>query len=156
MSAGGGRGRQRGVAAVEFALLLPLLLGVLSVMALIIQALLSYNAMQGAVQSAARCMAATSAGDMSRGNRRVLAIAAARQIVIDAAAASGLPPFEVADNIIVLCDNLPCGFNTLVPATIRVAIPSFELAYGPLRAFRDNFAGTFIIPALTATVPYGG
>ena len=150
------RWRQRGVAAVEFALLLPMLLAVLSVMALIVQALLCYNAMQGAVQSAARCMAATSAGDMSRGTRRVLAIAAARQIVVDAAAASGLPPFEVVGNIIVLCDNLPCDFNTLVPATVRVAIPTFELPLGPLRVFREDIGGTFTIPALTATVPYGG
>ncbi len=154
MSAGGGR--QRGVAAVEFALLLPLLLAVLSVMALIIQTLLCYNAMQGAVQSAARCMAATSAGDMTRAARRQEAVTAARRIVKDAVAASGLPAIANDELIVVMCDNNPCGGSETATATIRVSVPAFELAVGPLRVFRENIGGTFTINTLTATVPYGG
>ncbi|MEC5158919.1 MULTISPECIES: TadE/TadG family type IV pilus assembly protein [unclassified Janthinobacterium] len=150
------RGRQDGVAAVEFALVLPMLLLLLAVMVPIVQTFLYYNAMQNAVQNAARFMAATSAGDMSRGTKRALAVKAARQIVLDAAAGNGLR-IEVPGDVSVMCNNVSCEANAPAPTTIRVFVLPFVLHVGVLQGVRDLFhLGSDFTIALDVTVPYGG
>lgn len=150
------KGGQRGIAAVELALILPLMLTVLAAMVYLVRVLLSYNVMQDAAQNAARFMAAASQGEMSSYPRRVAVMAMTRQIVLDGASAAGLPAFQSTAMIGVFCDGVPCDIDTSKPAVIRVYIPVLQLPVDVLAGFRPLVGGGDTVRVvLDVTVPYG-
>lgn len=147
---------QRGVAAVELALLLPMLLTLLAVMLLFVRAFLSYNIMQNAAHHAARYMASIPPADMGNFTRRTAAVAVARTLVQDAAAAAGLPVFPAPTMIGVFCGAVPCDLDTSTPATVRVLVSSLALPLDVLAGFSGEFGdGGGIHVRLDVTVPYG-
>lgn len=128
--------RQRGVAAVEFAVLLPCLALVLASLILCARFMWHYTVAHKAAQDAARYMATVPAVEMRSPALAVQAKAVAVEIaareMADLAPGSALP---VAD---VLCDSNSCGVLIgVVPSTVKVTLafrmrdPIFKIYLGP-------------------------
>ncbi len=113
------RRHQRGIAALELALLLPLLLVLLSFPLYFGRVLWHYTVMQRAAQDAARYLSTIPLSEMKNPGRAsaVTAVAAA---IVNAEIAE-LRPGRYPPQLTVLCDGAICsGFNP--PATVTVNI----------------------------------
>lgn len=111
--------RQRGIAAIEFALILPAFLLLLVLPLYFGRVLWHYTAIQKAAQDGARYLSSLPRNEMSDPTRRADAEATARGIIAAETAelnAGNSPPL-----VTVLCDNLSCaGFS--IPASVNVGI----------------------------------
>ncbi len=112
-----GRG-QDGIAAVELAFLLPVIVLLMATLLLVGQMFWHYTVLQHAVHDAARYMATLPAAEISDASKGDSAVQAARAMVRAGAAAAGLYAAPVASQINVLCDEGSCGMG--IPATVRV------------------------------------
>lgn len=123
----------RGVAAVEFAILLPLLLILLAAPLYISRVLWHYTVIQKAAHDAALYMSTVPEAEI----RTATLVAAAKNLATDLANAelADLPPGDYPPVVAVECDGVPCtGYS--VPSLIRVNVqmrvqdPFFETDYG--------------------------
>jgi Flp pilus assembly protein TadG len=112
--------RQRGVAAVEFALVIILLLIIVAGIIEFGRAFWYYNALTKATRDGARFMSVSTAniGD---------SVAAAKDLVIDAANAANVPGFGQS-NVEVTCDGTTCA--NVAPEVVRVEIIDYEVTIG--------------------------
>jgi Flp pilus assembly protein TadG len=110
---------QRGVAAVELALILALGLFLVPSVAVLGRAFWTYTALQKGTHDAARYMASVSVIDMTTPSKALAAANVARQMVVQAAAAANVRPALPADLVTVLCNGVNCG-STIPPTLIRV------------------------------------
>jgi Flp pilus assembly protein TadG len=124
---------QRGVAAVEFAILLPLLVVLLSAPLLVGRVLWHYTAAQKAAYDAARYLASVPEAEIRATGLAPAAEAAARAIAN--AELADLNPGLDPPSIRVSCDAGPCnGFS--LPATVSVLVqmemhdPFFDYSIG--------------------------
>ncbi|WP_317203798.1 pilus assembly protein [Janthinobacterium sp.] len=109
---------QDGVAAVELAFLLPVVVLLMATLLLAGQMYWHYTVLQHAVHDAARYMATLPPAEISDATTGDGAAQAARAMVLAGVANAGLYAAPVASQINVLCDEGACG--TGIPATIRV------------------------------------
>ena len=111
--------RQRGIAAVELALLLPAFILLLALPLLLGRAFYQYQVMQKAAHDAARYLSSCATIDLKTPARTAAVVAAARAIAtaeLDGPAAGAYAPV-----IGILCDGGVCaGF--VAPATVTVEI----------------------------------
>jgi hypothetical protein len=133
--------RQRGVAAIELAILLPILLIGLASLVLLAQYMWHYTVVNRAAQDAARFMSTIPRTEM---NSRILAGRAsdvATEIV--RRELSDLAPEDELGDPIIDCDTDDCGFQAGIPHTVRVAV-TFD--------FYDRIFQTYLGPrGLTIT-----
>lgn len=115
------RRRQRGAAAVEFAVLLPCLAIALAPLILCARFMWHYTVAQKAAQDAARYMATVPAVEMR--SRVLAARAAAVAVEIARRELADLAPGEELADADVQCDSRVCGFRTgTVPSTVEVGL----------------------------------
>lgn len=113
------RGRRRGMAAIELALLLPLLVLLLSVPLYLGRVLWHYTAIERAAQDAARYLSRVPLSEMSNPARAPAAVAVANALVAEELAE--LRPGGYPYLLLVSCDGVTCGgYST--PATVTVGI----------------------------------
>lgn len=146
-----GRRRQRGAAAVEFAMMMPVLAVVLVPMILCARYMWHYSVAHKAAQDAARYMSTVSVTEMRSRvlatEAREVAVEIARRELAELAPGEDYPPAEVE------CDTVTCGVRSgTTPATIRVFLtfnmhdPIFNIYLGP--------TGTLF--EISVEVPYVG
>lgn len=144
--------KEGGSAAVEFAVVLPLLLFVLAGIVGLGRILWYYDALAKATRDGARVM---SMADLSDAGKRSAALAAAQSRVKLAADAAGLPPVLPA-NVRVLCDATAC--STAAPASVSVEIIDYSVDLGALFPFVPVGDAGWTIESLSlkpkTTMPY--
>ena len=113
-----GMGRQRGVAAVELAIILALNFFMLPVAFLFGRVLYDYNVIKQATEDAALYIAALPPQDIQSGPGMAAARERAQQMVVDAIAAAGIRPPESLE-VVVECDGYGC-VPTVPPAEYTV------------------------------------
>lgn len=135
-----GHYRQRGVAAVEMALLLPMMLLIFAGIVEFGRAFWYYDALAKATRDGARAMSL-----QPKATIQTIGIGEAQTIVINAANAAGVSPALTAGEVSITC--LDASFNTVTcsdgtaPENIRVAISGYTIDIGTFIPFFVN-AGT--------------
>jgi Flp pilus assembly protein TadG len=115
------RSRERGIAAVEAAVLLPILLICLTFPVFFARYFWHYTVAQKAAQDAARYLSTVSAQEMRSKTLAKAAAAVATEIV--RTEMGELSPGTDIDDPFIECGNAPCGFKAgTVPSTVRVLI----------------------------------
>lgn len=109
------RGRQGGVAAVEFALILIFTFFLLPAVFLFARVFYHYNVIKQATQDAANAMAATPRIELMTFAGMSAAKARSEQMVINAIVASGIYPPDTM-TILVLCNGGACGPSASITA----------------------------------------
>lgn len=111
--------RQRGIAALEFAIILPFIMILLAFPLLFGRAFYCYAVAREAARDAAVYLSTVPKLSLSNSARTSSEVAVANSIV--AMELAGLNPGPSAPSVTILCDGLSCdGFS--IPSTIRVAI----------------------------------
>ncbi|HJW01849.1 MAG TPA: TadE family protein [Azospira sp.] len=126
-------GKQRGVAVVEFALVLPVLLLVIAGLAEFGRVIWYYDALAKATRDGARSLSLVTRTDWSDNTARGAALTAAQTLVVNAAAAANLPALA-SSNVQVQCDS-GSGFNncsSTFPNYVRVAVVNYGVDLGDL------------------------
>lgn len=113
---------QSGVAAVEFALVVILLLIIVAGVIEFGRAFWYYNALTKATRDGARFMSDTSSATI--GNSATVA----ENLVVAAANAASVPGFN-SSHVDVTCDGGTCA-NGTAPASVRVAITGYSVTIG--------------------------
>lgn len=101
--------RQRGIAALELAFILPFILVLLPFPLVLGRAFWHYTVLQKAAYDAARFMATVPAMDMKTRPKGRSAETLAKRMMIDATADLHLDPLLTEDDISIQCDNGNCG-----------------------------------------------
>lgn len=113
------RRRQRGIAALELALLLPIMLVLLALALYLGRVVWHYSVAHKAAQSAARFLSTVPVAQM-RDTARVHYVIEFANAIVDAEMTE-LNPGPVTRTVTILCNGLYCSGNT-TPATVRVHI----------------------------------
>lgn len=133
-----GRTRERGVAAVEFAVILPILIILLTFPIFFGRTFMHYSVAQKAAQDAVRYMSSISLVEMKDQDRALAAEGIARQIA--SAEIAELSPGSGGHIFVgVTCDGYPCGADVPKQVTVNVSMRMFDdyfnnltwLAVGP-------------------------
>lgn len=124
---------ERGVAAVEFAIMLPLLIILLAAPLYIGRVLWHYTAAQKSAHNAAQYLASIPDVEMRSPALAVSSVAVAADLV--AAELADLDPGEYPPLVTILCDGMICGgyaVPTMVSVNVqmRVQDPFFGMAFG--------------------------
>jgi len=115
------RARERGVAAVEAAILLPIFLICLTFPVFFAQYYWHYTVAQKAAQDAARYLSTVSAQEMRSKPLAKAAAAVANEIV--RTEVGELSPGTDIDDPVIQCGTIPCGSKAgTVPSTVRVLV----------------------------------
>ncbi|GJJ03830.1 hypothetical protein RugamoR64_43680 [Duganella rhizosphaerae] len=145
--------RQRGIAAVEMALMLPLFLVLLALPLFLGRALYHYQLAHKAAHDAARYLSSCSTLDFKSPSRTTGLQAAARAIV--AAELAGSSAGSSAPTVGVSCDGGPCA-GLVVPTTVSVQIITL-LEDDVFPDFSYNLLGAYGLPlSVVATMRYVG
>jgi hypothetical protein len=115
-------GGQRGIAAVELAVILPLFVVLLAFPVYLGRVFWHYSVIQQAAQDAARYLSKAPLAEMSNPTRAVAVAAVANQIVAEELAE--LAPGSIPTIVTVVCDGGSCG-GMVRPATVRVNIQMY-------------------------------
>ena len=128
------RARQKGVAAIELALILLFFMGLLPIVLLFGRALFMYTVVQKSAQDAARYMATLPLQQMTNDVPATQAAAFATQLVQQALAETG--PVLISNRIRVECvyasGDYPCGSYVTRPLQVRVKfVAELPIAFLP-------------------------
>lgn len=148
---------QRGVATIEFALILSLLFVLMGFTLLFGRALMQYQTMLSAANAAASYMSMIPAQDITNPTKVAAASATAQGIVNQAVAAAGLNAMPSSVGVGCFSGSLPypvpCVGNTAKPTQILVSmnVSLWDQLLGGL-----TFFGAYdpIVISVAATVPY--
>lgn len=139
---------QRGVAAVEMALILPILIVLLAVPLYFGRVFWHYTVAQKAAHDAARYLTTAPLTQMRNPSQVGHAVAVA-QAIVDAEIGE-LNPGPYRPTVAIQCDGVPCdGF--IAPATIRVHIrmPMYDLFMSSVTEPQGGASGLLITADLT-------
>lgn len=113
---------QRGVAAIEFALILPMMLSILFAMVLLGRVFWTYNALHKVTYDVARYMSSMPSGEMWLWANNYDGELKAKYMVIDAAASAHVSPAVKMINLTTLCDGHTCDGSAPLEVSVRVSI----------------------------------
>jgi hypothetical protein len=116
----GGMAAQRGIVALELALILMCALAVLPAMLLMGRVFWHYTVLEKSVHDAARYMASLPPAEMINPAKAYAAAGTAQAMVVAAASAAQLNPAPQAWQVMVACDGYSCGSVSTLPLNIRV------------------------------------
>lgn len=111
---------QRGIAAVEFAVIAPILLVSLAFPLFFGRVFWHYTVAQKAAHNAAVYLASVPNLDMLDGKRQVGMMELARDMIDDGMVGFNPQGYDIP-TVDISCDNRPCG-NSVIPAAVRVII----------------------------------
>lgn len=153
MSRPSARRRAQGIVAIEFMVVLLLLLMVLPAALYFGRVFWQYNALQKACHGAARYMAAVPMVEMSNATAYAVAVATTRQMVTDALDAAHVSGERT--DVDVNCRPVGCGLASAAPATIEVVM-AVVVRDDIFSNFTADWLGGLGAVSLTAdiTVPY--
>ncbi|MNL94795.1 TadE-like protein [compost metagenome] len=116
--------REKGVAAIELALIMTFFIGLLPFVLLFGRAFLVYTALQKSVHDAARYMATLPLAQMANGDAATQHGTFARQMVLEAMAetAPHMQAVSVSLDCIYLADDYNCGTLPSAPTQVRVKV----------------------------------
>ena len=115
----GGAGRQRGIAAIELAIMMPVLVLMLVMPLYLGRVFWHYTVIQNAANDAARYLSKIPAAEMANPARAPTVVAVANSIIAEELAE--LAPGAYGYGVLISCDGSVClGFSR--PATVRVDI----------------------------------
>lgn len=145
------RRRERGSAAIELALLLPILLVTLAPLILYARYMWHYTVAQKAAQDAALYMSAISAAEMK--SRALAGYAKSIAIEIAKREVAELSPGEAIVDADVICDTNTCGFKSgAVPKTVTVSV-----AFNVFDTIFNTYLGPYGMPVQASiTMRYAG
>ena len=103
---------QRGVASIEFALILPFMLLILFAMLLFGRLFWTYNVLHKATHDAARYMTSIPAAEFENNIRFATVKLTAQTMVANAANTLNLSHVVSPDEVGLLCDNVTCFYNS--------------------------------------------
>jgi hypothetical protein len=129
--------RQRGNAAVEFAIILPVLVILISVPLFFGRCLWHYTVVQKAAHDAARYMATVPAGEIKNPVRAMDAAAVARYIATEETAELQ-PGGQYPVSIDIFCDDLSCNLGQPLEVRAVVRVKMFDPIFGQ---FTSPFIG---------------
>jgi Flp pilus assembly protein TadG len=148
--------RQRGGAAVEFAILIPYMLLLLAAPLLFGRVFWHYTVAQKAAQDAVRFLASATPAEIrtpGSGGMEAPVAAVARAIVM--AEIAELNPGPYSPGVDVLCDGRTCfGFQIPVQVTVGVTVPLYDDSFGGLTA--DFTGGSPLLLTPVASSDYVG
>jgi Flp pilus assembly protein TadG len=145
--------RTRGVAVVEFALLLALLITILAGIVEFGRTFWYYDALSKATRNAARLMAVSGKATIAS-----VAVANAKQLVVDAASAAGVASFTTS-NVTVTCldgtlADATCTDGT-APTGVRVQVTGYSIFLGSMVPFLVGASSSYTVTITPATtMPY--
>ncbi|MBI2307530.1 MAG: pilus assembly protein [Rhodocyclales bacterium] len=141
-----GRCGQSGVAAVELAFLLILLMLMAAGTFEFGRAFWYYNALAKATRDGARAMSVAPKATISS-----VAVGATQTLVVDAANGANVDPLLITANVDVTCDGGACVDGT-APADVRVAITGYSIDIGGIFPFfNPSTAGVHSISGVSLT-----
>jgi hypothetical protein len=143
---------QRGVAAVELALILAFGLALAPSVVVLGRVFWTYTALQKATHDAARYLASVSVIDMTTSAKALAATDVARQMVVQAAAAAHISPALSAGLVTVLCDGFNCGSAPGAPVLIQVHVSA--TMFDQLNGDDDSLFGGDTAIVVDAVVHY--
>lgn len=146
--------RQRGIAAIELALLVPLIFVLLPVPLLLGRVCLNYAVLHKAVHDATRYLSAVAPHELTTPARALQAAAHAQAMIAAATAGTGAAPAE--GTIFFWCGAAACG-ATLAnpPATVRI-YTTIALSDGIFDAVTQYYLTTPFTLTVDVTMPYVG
>ncbi|RJG11605.1 TadE/TadG family type IV pilus assembly protein [Massilia cavernae] len=149
------RRHELGAAAVELALVLPILAGLLALALFIGRVFLHYTVAQKAAHDAARFMSTIPVRDMTDSGRARIddAVAVAQQI-LDAELAE-LDPGSYTIDTVIRCGNFTSCNGLRVPATVSVGV-EMRMNDTFFPALTYAVTGDRIIITANVTMPYAG
>jgi len=138
--------RQRGVAAIELALIMLFFTGLLPIVLLCGRALYAYTALQKSAHDAARYLATLPVAQMTHAASVTPAVAFARQMVVESMADTwpGLEAVKIGVECIYADDAYPCGSYASKPLQVRVKM-TLDMPIRFLPALLDKW-----LPQLTS------
>jgi Flp pilus assembly protein TadG len=142
---------QRGVAAVELALILSFGLFLVPSVMVLGRVFWTSTALQKATHNAARYMASVSVVDMTTPSKSLAAAEVARQIVVQAAAAAHIRPAFLAGEVTVQCNGNNCSSN--VPPTL-IRVYAERPIFDELNSATETLFGGDTTVSAEAVVPY--
>jgi hypothetical protein len=147
------RRRQRGIAAIEMAVIVPVLLGFLAFSVFYGRVFWHYTAAHKAAHDAARYFASVPLSEFKSPTRTGHAVEVAKDIALRETA--DLNPGPYPPNIGVVCDGLPCaGFAPPTVITVGVQLAMFDTIFGQVTG---NVIGAEPLPVTAAvTMRYVG
>lgn len=145
--------RHKGIAAIELAIILPVMLTILAFSVFYGRIFWHYTAAHKAAHDAARYITTVPATEFRSPTRMGFAVAVAQSIALQETA--DLNPGPYPPNIGVICDGLPCaGFGVPTTITVGVQLDMFDTIFG---LFTGDVIGTDPIPVTAAvTMRYVG
>jgi Flp pilus assembly protein TadG len=147
--------KQRGAAAVELAIMLPLIMMMLAGITEFSRAFWYYNALDKATRDAARYMSSVHTVELATSAASTTQMTRAKNIVVDAVTGSEsakVTPALTTANVTVECDTANC----VAPTWITVRINGFTIGLGSLIPFVMVDGGSFGNVPLTpsTTMPF--
>lgn len=143
-------GRQSGVAAIEFAFVLPLLLLIVAGVIEFGRTLWYMDALTKGTRDAARYLSTIVVSDLNSGTTA----SETKQIVVQAAARAGVPKFN-ANHVSVSCSP---SCNAATPTAVTVSVVNYSVTVGgwfPLiPVVQGGFSGQGVSLAPRTTMPY--
>jgi Flp pilus assembly protein TadG len=146
--------RQRGVAAVELAIILPILVALLAVPLFFGRVLWHYSVAQKAAHDAARYLSSVPQTEMKSEARITAVVEVARDIYTEEVAELNPGPF--APTLTILCGSYACA-GLSAPDTVRVSVQMRvrDIFFAPFtQSFTDEEGG--IVLTADVTMPYVG
>lgn len=153
-SSGAFRRAQRGVAAVELAVILSATIVLMPAVVLFAKVFHQYSVMKEATRDAAAYMASLPQAAVKDAAERARAMLVARQIVQDAAANSNMLGGTVVQEAVVECDNHTCAGTVPASFDVKVTITLDADAFTALTGDWVHHEERFWEVTARSTIPY--
>lgn len=135
----GGRRAQRGVAAVEMAIVMVVMLLITAGMIEFGRTFWYFNALSKATRGAARVVSSVSTTDLADATRRAAALESAKNLAVSVANGAGVRPAIGTGNVLITCDGGSCGAGS--PGNVTVSIDGFNVNLGAWFPFVSSTNG---------------
>lgn len=147
--------RQRGIAAIELALIMAAIAFVVPLTVALGSMFRSYAVLQNSVNAAARYLGSLPVAEIKSYDASDTAVEVVKSIVRDSAIEANLVVVPGRNATTVKCDSMPCSSVGTVPATVTVS-HALVLDAGDLPGLGYLTGGGHgFLVTITSTVPYG-
>lgn len=146
--------RQRGVAAIELALILSFCALLAPTVVALAQLFYQYSALQNAVHRAARYMSSVPQSEMNNQAQIAALALQAQTMVTEAGIAAGLTGMRLG-NVTVNCDASTCGYAGAAPVSITILARMTLEDSGLAASYYDLLGQSGFTLRVNASVRYG-